>query len=239
MPNQVHRAKWKAHDPQDGPVNHTVFLRGWTVTLSPQILIESAAWPNTTWCRGNSELLPGLQNGNFCANVEVPSATVVLSHDEDWCTILEKESALALPYDLVERIKIGFSIAVEDDTGAAFLVPKETSSNEQYSVQNSRPFNTIENLYDDNNDDPGPRVQPLPPGVKLALDAFEAVKGLDSKFTAHNIRSPETIVVVHRTVTDFLRDFGFSLMYRKNAVSRRLLSYGGTRICFETSPQST
>ncbi|KAF7345994.1 Pleiotropic drug resistance ABC transporter protein [Mycena venus] len=51
-----------------------------------------------------------------------PNATVVITHDDDWCKIFGDDSEITTPSDFLQRIDDQFTIAEEDD--ATFLVPK-------------------------------------------------------------------------------------------------------------------
>ncbi|KAK7017300.1 hypothetical protein R3P38DRAFT_1321274 [Favolaschia claudopus] len=157
------RAEGKKHDPADGPLNQTLFLRGWTISLGLEVWREefpsessSTGWGSSIWPPLVSHLrrVMGLNpppvvrfdcyppytkicNPSVLMNDyifrQVPSVTVVLSHTDDWSTLLEKllqtpEADLLEETDVDSHIQTHFKIISEE--GAAFLVPKETSSNE-------------------------------------------------------------------------------------------------------------
>ncbi|KAK6987476.1 hypothetical protein R3P38DRAFT_3101376 [Favolaschia claudopus] len=154
-PSQV---QWKKHVPEYGPSNQTIFLRGWTISLAPKVWREefSGANSSTELVPPLSSRPPHLQAGmglnpssvvlettktcnpsvlmNAYISRRVPSATVVLSHTDDWTTLLEKdpEADPLSPTDLYENIATHFKVVSKD--GAAFLEPNETSSTEREIV---------------------------------------------------------------------------------------------------------
>ncbi|KAK6987572.1 hypothetical protein R3P38DRAFT_2661685, partial [Favolaschia claudopus] len=117
------RAEGKKHDPAtDGPLNQTLFLRGWTLSLEPEVWREefpaessSTEWEATVWPPLLSHLRrrmglnpppavifdshppytkicnPSVFINDFIFR-QVPSAAVVLSHTDDWSTLMEKTS---------------------------------------------------------------------------------------------------------------------------------------------------
>ncbi|KAK7017207.1 hypothetical protein R3P38DRAFT_3560784 [Favolaschia claudopus] len=160
LPNQVHRAKWKAHDPRDTPtyrpLNQTIFLRGWTITLSGDAWREvtstavkatSHNWLSSIGSKFLTSVRRSLRQDSDAQDVsfrcyparrmicnpsvlindyialehsrlqhswtpEIPE--VILSHTEDWCTILNQEPTV-LAADLHNHIGTHFAVVGEDD----------------------------------------------------------------------------------------------------------------------------
>ncbi|KAK7056103.1 hypothetical protein R3P38DRAFT_2761228 [Favolaschia claudopus] len=143
-PAPLSRVKLKEHGPVDGVDN-----RSW-VQLGSEVWREEFPGASSSTELGSSIwswLISRLRRGmglnpppvvftfhpvrtKHSLRVQVPSATVAFSHTDDWSTLLEKSPEVDLlePSNVYTHIQTHFKIASEG--GAAFLEPREKSSDE-------------------------------------------------------------------------------------------------------------
>ncbi|KAK6988844.1 pleiotropic drug resistance ABC transporter protein [Favolaschia claudopus] len=176
VPGQKDLSKRQCYDDPSGPLNHTVFLHGWSISLGQPLLgrvfgtvtvktasieefkaylakysgfhvASSQGWLVLEWLfgtnkRGGSSSVSqhsrNVMLNDFPANSKIcnpaqlinefmlrkyPTATVALSHDDDWCTIFENKDTAMSALDFVQQIENLFVAKHEDD--AAFLCPMD------------------------------------------------------------------------------------------------------------------
>ncbi|KAK7018184.1 hypothetical protein R3P38DRAFT_3274317 [Favolaschia claudopus] len=184
VPGQKNPSRPKSHDEPNGPLNHAVFLHGWTITLGTSfwrrvfgtaVAVETPSmeefnahlakdggfsvayaqgWFFLRWPFGSagssgvggsgarhdravtlsdfplsSKVCNPAQLINEYILRKVPNAPVVLSHDDEWCTLLGEDTTSPSALEFIKRIETHFTISEAD--GGVYLVPKQIQMAEQ------------------------------------------------------------------------------------------------------------